>query len=180
MTAPPSAGVDTDLGADPAAPTLFERAVAGLQDRGHLVSHDPATETFEVLSGTADDRPVTGVVLSSQPTVVLYAVWDEAVGADHRTDIAAFTVLINPAFSVAALEFDHGTGILAARAAVGLGELDPGTALLGTLLSAALDAVGTARSICAASVDAVVSGAQDPESAAAALTHRLLQGVAAL
>lgn len=157
-----------------AAPhSLFVETVAALQGRGLLVRHDARAGRIELLEPPVGTAPVDGQVLSHQDAVVFYAVRDELVPAEHRHAVAVLTAAVNPQLYVSALELDLGTGVLAARAAVGLSGVSADRSTLGELLVAAAAAAARALQAVSPAVDAVLAGT-DPELAGSRFAHDLL------
>lgn len=143
---------------------FYARVVAAFVDAGRDVVPDPVARTLDVRG--ADDGRVLVVVRPAARTVTLYASHLHPVGPDERARVADLVVRAGSDLFVASLDLDTRTGVVSARHALALGEVEPPDDALVGLVVAALDEVETTIARYAPAVAAVQAGA-DPAAAAA-------------
>lgn len=144
---------------------FYAQVVAAFVDAGRDVVPDAAARTLDV-AGAAGAGRVLVVVRPAARTVTLYASHLVPVPADERARVADLVVRGTSDLFVATLELDTRTGLVSARHALALGEVEPPDDALVGLVVAALDEVETTIARYAPAVTAVLAGAE-PVAAAA-------------
>ncbi|MBT0993020.1 hypothetical protein KIN34_01775 [Cellulomonas sp. DKR-3] len=143
---------------------FYARVVAAFVDAGRDVVPDAAARTLDVRDG--DGAPVLVVVRPAARTVTLYASHLHRVPSDERARVADLVVRATSDLFVATLDLDTRTGVVSARHALALGEVEPPDDALVGLVVAALEEVGTTIARYAPAVTAVLAGTE-PATAAA-------------
>jgi hypothetical protein len=145
---------------------FYARVVAAFVDAGRDVVPDPAARTLDVTAGAPGDGRVLVVVRPAARTVTLYASHLVPVPSDERARVADLVVRATSDLFVATLELDTRTGLVSARHALALGEVEPPDDALVGLVVAALDEVETTIARYAPAVTAVLAGTEPTLAAA--------------
>ncbi|MEP7763348.1 YbjN domain-containing protein [Sanguibacter sp. 25GB23B1] len=149
-----------------AGTTTLDAVIAALTADGRTLDVDQDLETFDVAPLVAGGEPVLGVVMTTGPAVVFYAVRSELVPAAARGAVAEWATRENTRLSTSAVELDLERGMLSLRSGVRLPDVPVSFDVLRSLLRGALAEVESVSLRTGPAAEEVIASALEGAAAA--------------